>query len=175
MTQSSVPIKARERHALRARGIDPSMPLPTIVLVRPDGVIKHAPWAAHITNDIFEVRSNPRAERGYSVRITPRYEDEGWSLLEALYEAERWPEGWETYRAWKEAHETGARVQAFPASGLPAQVLRRRAGERPAGKVVEVKVPTRPGRLSAETKALIEAAEAKGGGKPKTDGADGPA
>lgn len=71
------------------------------------------------------------------VRVSLSHDKRGWVLLRDLYEEEGHLDHFEIYEDSRRAKRAGAVVKAFPDELLPAEVLRRRAGQVPGQKVWE--------------------------------------
>lgn len=113
--------------------IDTSAPHEVVVLVGPDGKLKHVPCSPTISHHQLIRFKNDDGQVEYAVE--PGYLRKGWSLLKDLYLAEKNPRGWASYEDWRAAATKTAKPRNFPDAQLPKEVRRRR--EEPADDIVE--------------------------------------
>jgi hypothetical protein len=96
-------------------------------VVTKTGLIKMCPVASNLGGALTEYEGE--------VKVAFSHQKEQWVLLRDLYEKENRLDHFAVFENYRAAKKAGHEVPPFPDKYLPAEVLRRRAGEVPGRKV----------------------------------------
>lgn len=99
---------------------------PRYPVVTGAGLIKMCPVAGNVGGALYEFEGD--------ILVAPSHAKAGWVLLRDLYEKEGRMEHWAVFGSYVAAGKAGHERPAFPDEFLPAEVLKRRAGQTPGKK-----------------------------------------